>query len=105
MRDPEATEPGLLVIKLSDSSEEIAGKIGRNLVRTFREPENLAALSGALVLPLVVFRGRRVPFIPFMIISLIGECGGRLAYRASRDLRTLAAAAEDGAMFPGKQDQ
>lgn len=75
------------------NAEELAGDIGRSAVRYLRDPENLAALSGATLLPLIVFRGRRVPFLPLFLVALMGEQGGRVAYRSARNLEVIAQAA------------
>lgn len=93
-----------LIVKLDIHPEELAEKWARSMVTQLRNPENVAAISGAILLPLIVFRGRRVPFLPFAIISMIGGQGARMAWRASQDLRTIARAAgpDDGAMFPVK---
>lgn len=96
---------GVLLLSLDSSAEDLASKIASNVVRTFRSPENLAALSGSLLLPLIVFRGRRPPLLPWLAVALMGEYGGRMAWRAAQDLRTIARAAEANAMFPGKPDQ
>lgn len=96
-----------LIVKLDIHPEELAEKVARTAITHLRNPENVAAISGALLLPLIVFRGRRVPFLPFAVVSMIGGQGGRMAWRASRDLRTIAestALPDDDAMFPVKPD-
>lgn len=95
----------LSLFGLTGNAEDLAGKIAGSVVRTFRSPENLAGLSGSLLLPLIVFRGRRPPLLPWLAVAIMGEYGGRMAWRAGQDLRTIARAAEANAMFPGKPNQ
>jgi hypothetical protein len=78
-------------------ADKIGAAVARSAVAFLREPENLAALSGATLLPLIVFRGRRVPFLPLFIVSVMGEVGGRAAYRSYRNLETIASAAKSDA--------
>jgi hypothetical protein len=73
-------------------AEELAGMAAQSAVRFFREPENLAGLSGAVLLPLLVFRGKRVPFLPFFLVSLMGEQAGVMAYKSYRNLEVIAQA-------------
>lgn len=95
----------MLLIGLDSSAEDLVAKIASSAVRMLRSPENLAGLSGSLLLPLVVFRGRRPPLLPWLVVALMGEYGGRMAWRASQDLRVIAQAAQETAMFPGKPNQ
>jgi hypothetical protein len=78
-------------------ADKVGAAVARSAVAFFREPENLAALSGATLLPLIVFRGRRVPFLPLFIVAVMGEVGGRAAYRSYRNLETIASAAKPDA--------
>lgn len=80
-------------MRLDIHPEDLAAKIARGVTAHLRDPENLAGLSGAVLMPLIVFRGRRVPFIPLFLVSLMGEQAGRLAYRSSEHLRVIAQAA------------
>jgi hypothetical protein len=81
------------LIRLTGNAEELAGNISQSVVRHLRDPENVAALSGAILMPLIVFRGRRVPFLPLFLVSLMGEQAGRMVYRSSENLRIIAQAA------------
>lgn len=81
------------LVKLDIHPEDLAEKMARGLVQFYREPENLAALSGGILLPLIVFRGRRVPFLPVFVVAMMGVQGGKMAYRASENLRVIAQAA------------
>lgn len=76
---------------------DFAAAVAHRVIDEIRQPEQQAALAGAIILPLVVCRGR-VPSLPaLMILALIGDYAGRMAYRASADLRTIAEAARGGA--------
>jgi hypothetical protein len=75
--------------------ERLATGIARGAVQCFREPENLARFSGATLLPLIVFRGRRPPLIPWLIVALMGDRIGVMAWRAHKNLETIARAAAD----------
>jgi len=74
-------------------AEDLAATAARAAVAWLAEPENIAGTSGAMLLPLLVFRGRRVPLIPFFIAALMGDQVGRMAWRASRNLQVIAEAA------------
>lgn len=78
-----------LVMRLPGRDE--VSSVAVAVVRFYAEPENLAGLSGAMLLPLTVFRGR-VPFLPFAIVALIGWAGGRMAWRACENLDIIAQA-------------
>lgn len=72
---------------------DVGAKVGEAAVAFFREPENLAAITGATLLPVIVFRGHRPPLLPWLLVALMGDRIGRMTYRASRDLQTIAKAA------------
>ena len=82
--------PGYL---LRFDPEEIGGFIAQKTVRLFSDPANLAQFSGGVILPVMIARGRPVPFIPFMILSLIGQAAGRMAWQSYKNLETIAQAA------------
>jgi hypothetical protein len=66
---------------------------GRSALASFRKPENVAGLAGSVLLPLIVFRHRRPPFIPWLIVALAGDQMFRMGYRAQRNLQAIADAA------------
>jgi hypothetical protein len=74
---------------------DVAKFSGQAAAVYLRDPENVAGLAGAFVLPLAVFRRGRVPFLPLFAVALIGDQLFRAGYRASCDLHDLAAAARD----------
>lgn len=83
------------LVRFNLDPEELAGKVARGAVTILRDPEALSGVAGAVVLPLIVFRGHKVPLLPLFVICLIGQQGGRMAWRASRDLAAIARAATD----------
>lgn len=74
-------------------AEQVAARIARLTVAYFSEPENVAGLSGSLLLLLAIFRGRHAPFPAMLIVSCMGQAGGRMAYRSYKNLEILAQAA------------
>jgi hypothetical protein len=87
-----------LVLELEKlDAGEIGANIGRAVAGHLRQPENLAGLAGSVLLPMMVFRGARVPVPLLFLTCLAGEAAGRMAYRASRNLEILARAAQDDA--------
>jgi|SRR5450755_996615 hypothetical protein len=91
--DEDLTTPEHLLHLPRLDPERLATGIARGAVQYLREPENLAAVTGATLLPLIVFRGRRPPFIPWLIVALMGDRIGVMAWRAHKNLETIARAA------------
>jgi hypothetical protein len=55
-----------------------------------RQPENIAGLAGALIMPPLVFQRRRPPFLLFLIVAAAGDQVFRMGYRAQRNLQIIA---------------
>ena len=93
--DEDLTAPGhLLHLRVPRlDPERIGGAVARGAVRLARDPEFLAAAAGGTLLPLIVFRGRRPPLIPWLIIALLGEQAGLMAWRSYTNLQVIAQAA------------
>lgn len=85
--------PGEIEIDVRGLMPEVAKMFGQAARIYFREPENIAGLAGAAVLPLIVFRRPNVPFLLFFAVALVGDQAARLGYRAANDLHEIAAAA------------
>lgn len=81
--------------------ERIGAVAGRQAIAYFSDPENLAGLSGSVLLLLAVFRGRGPRLIPALIVSGMGQAGGRMAYRSYKNLELLAQAASGPASLEG----
>ena len=75
-------------------AEKFGAGVARQAAAAIRNPEFMAGLSGEVLLPLIVFRGRKVPLVPFFVVALMGFAGGRMAYRSYRNLEILASAAK-----------
>ena len=75
---------------------DLASTAARAAVRFFSDPENLAAVSGATLLPLMVMAMARkpLPFLPWLVLALMGEGMGIMAYRSYKNLEIIAAAAK-----------
>lgn len=73
---------------------DLSAAVARGLVGYFSEPENLAGISGSVLLLLIVSRGRHMPLIPALMVSGMGQLGGRMAYRSYRNLEIIAQAAQ-----------
>ena len=78
---------------LGEAAAHTCELVGRSALAWVRRPENLAGLTGAVLLPPLVFRGRRPPLIPWLIVSLAGDQMFRMGYRAQRNLQAIADAA------------
>lgn len=88
----EETRKGLLVALDLDTGE-LAAQIGRSVAQAFSDPEKLSGMAGALLLPLIVARGRHLRFAPLFLLALMGERAGLLAYRSYKNLEVIAQAA------------
>lgn len=88
-------EDGLDLVLTLDP-QDLAATTARAAVRFFSDPENLAAVSGATLLPLMVMVVARkpLPLMPWLILALMGEGIGIMAYRSYKNLEIIAAAAK-----------
>lgn len=74
--------------------EKIGGAVARAAAAYVRDPENLAGFSGSVLLPVLVISrgGRRLPFLPWLMLALMGDAAGRLAWRSYKNLEIIAQA-------------
>ena len=94
--DEDLTTPEhLLHLPARIDAGEIGARIGRAAAAYVRQPATVAGLSGNILRPLIVFRGRKVPFVPYFIVALMGEAGGRMAWRSYKNLETIARTASE----------
>ena len=83
-------EPVRLAVRLDP--EKVGAALARGAAGFLADPENLAAVAGATLLPLIVFR-HRPPLLPWLAVALLGDRAGRMAWRTYANLDTLAKAA------------
>ena len=88
-----------LELMLTLDPQDLAATGARAAVRFFSDPENLAAVSGATLLPLAFMAMTRkpLPLVPWLILALMGEAMGIMGYRSYKNLEIIAAAAKTGA--------
>lgn len=72
--------------------ERIGGVMARTAAAYFRDPENIAGFSGSVLLLVLVSRGRRIPLVPALMISAMGQGAGRMAWRSYKNLEIIAQA-------------
>lgn len=74
---------------------DLASLAARGAVRFFSDPENLAGVTGATLLPLAFMVAARkpLPFLPWLMLALMGEGMGVMAWRSYKNLEIIAAAA------------
>ena len=95
-RDEDLTTPEhLLHLPVRLDAGDIGSVVAQKMVEILREPENRAYLAGSVLVPLMVFRGKNVPLIPFMVVGFIGAHASRMAYRSYKNLEIIAQAAQD----------
>lgn len=80
--------------------ERIGSAVGRAAAAYVREPENIAAFSGSVLLLALVSRGRRMPLLPALMISLMGNRAGVMAWRSYKNLETIAQAQQPPGPVP-----
>lgn len=90
------TPKHVLHLNLPRLSLEQAGALaGRIMADTVSNPELRAGFCGAVLLPLLVGHSRRIPFVPLLILSLMGEAAGIMVWRSYKNLEVIAQAARD----------
>lgn len=87
------TPEHLLHLPIRLDAEKIGAALAHEAAAFLRDPENLAAVAGATLLPVIVFR-HRPPLLPWLAMALIGDRAGRMAWRTYANIETLARAAD-----------
>ena len=78
-------------------AESIGAAVARVATGMARDPEFLAAMTGGTLLPVLVMTmaRRRLPFVPWLILALMGEGIGLMAWRSYQNLEIIARAAAE----------